>query len=110
MAESILTSINFAGGAINLNYTEILYSFIAIPYWENISYSTIKSYGWKCAIVYHPHAINPFICFSTFSIFDKKYMTNINGVDPSGGSIPFLDSNGDTYFKLMERCSLFLFA
>ena len=109
MAESILTQITFANGAVNIAYNTVLYSNFAsnnqFPY-----YSTINSYDWKCAVVYHPMAVNPFICFSTYSIFNSSTMIAIDGTSFTGATIHMLSKNSVSQFILYVGNTLFLFA
>ena len=109
VAESILTQITFANGAVNIAYNTVLYSNFASgnqhPY-----YSTINSYDWKCAVVYHPMAANPFICFSTYSIFNSATMTNIDGTSFTGATIHMLSGSSINQFMLYSGNTLFLFA
>ena len=109
MAESILTQITFANGAVNITYNTVLYSVYASAD-QYPHYDTINSYDWKCAIVYHPRAINPFICFSTYSIFNSSRMIKISGIDTNGNAILMLNTNSVYQFILYGGNTLFLFA
>lgn len=112
MAEAIMTQITMAGGAVNLTFNEVLYSYTCAdnnsP--SSLNYDIINSYDWCCAIIYNPRVINPFICFSTYSIFSNDRMFRVDGVTPSGSAVTMLDSRNSNSFYIYESTSLFLFA
>ena len=113
MAEAILAQITMAGGAINLTFNEVLYSYFSDT--DNtrttaVKYSDINNTNWKCVVIWHPQAINPFICFSTSSIFSNAKMINLTGVMPNGNSVYFTNTNNSTTFQLYGGCVITAFA
>ena len=112
MAEAIMAQITMAGGAINLSFSTILYShFSSNPNneYDTLSYNTINSYDWKCAVIYHPLAINPFICFNTQSIFTNGKMISISGLTPSGTNVQYTSIWDNNTFRFYGGCTLCLF-
>ena len=102
-----------AGGTVTFSYNELLYSRFSnksdleATY---IDYTVISSYAWKCAVIYHPGAINPFINFSSYSIFTGSRMINLSLTTPNNNKIYMLTPNDSLQFGLYGECTLILLA
>ena len=113
MAESIMTQITMAGGAINLGFNEVLMSWFsnkANGELLGIQRATINSYDWSCLIVYHPRVINPFVAFRSSNIMSQIHYETISGSTPTGTEIGLCILNNGTDFYVCGGSTLLLLA
>ena len=115
MAESIIMQLSLAGGAVNLAFNEVLYSYTSPSSNDSYStanYSVFNTYNWKCALVYNPRCITPFVCFSTYSVFSHSKMPSngIIGMLPNGNTIILIAKYNESLYCVYGGVSVFLFA
>lgn len=115
MAESIMTQITMAGGAVNLAFNEVVYSWISSQadnaYVDNKNRVEINNYNWDCMLVYHPQAINPFVAFRSSGVTSLTTSNLvIQSADPNGTRIYLLGLNASNYYYLYGSCTMLLLA